>query len=504
MNERPDPNAITDPATVAAGGSTSGADALAFLSPSVRPDSLGRIGHYEVLGVIGRGGMGAVLKALDDKLQRVVALKIMSTAMMGDPAARQRFVREARLAAAVTHDHIVAIYAVEEEGPVPFLVMPLIAGHSLQEEIDAHGPLPTAEVVCIGLQIAEGLEAAHRQELIHRDIKPANILLEDGTRRVKITDFGLARALDDASITQSGAIMGTPMYMSPEQAEGKKIDQRSDLFSFGSVLYALCTGRPPFRAKSAVAVLRRVCDFEPPLVRDINPDVPGWLEEVILELLEKHPADRYQSAGEVAAVLRDHLADGSRSFQSATMRTEKLTPQDREDTVVVPSARDRTRRVRKKTAARSGRWKWAAAAVVLLPALALVLTEAIGKTHVFRRGRQTGDTTTTNRPDAAPKQERPPIGDNSDLDAAEARYRELLADRGPKHIDTVLARRDIAQILIWKRRFDEAKPLLFDVLDAMSNLPEQDEIRQYSFALLTLCPIQFTLEYEARQKKKKG
>jgi hypothetical protein len=174
------------------------------------------------------------------------------------------------------------------------------------------------------MQIAEGLEAAHRHDLIHRDVKPANILLEDGSGGVKITDFGLARAGEDASITHSGQIVGTPMYMSPEQAEGKKLDHRSDLFSFGSVLYALCTGRPPFRAKGTVAVLRRVCDFEPRPVRQINPAIPAWLEKVILKLLEKDRADRYQTAGEVGAVLRDHLTERSTPSQSAAPPPKQL------------------------------------------------------------------------------------------------------------------------------------------------------------------------------------
>jgi serine/threonine protein kinase len=343
--EDPDPANATGPAPSAqqetgpfAGAAGQDSKEWAFTEPSATPGALGRLGHYEILGVIGRGGMGAVLKAQDEKLQRVVALKVMSAALRDDPAARKRFVREARLAAAVTHNHIVDIYAVEEEGPVPYLVMPLIAGHSLQQEIDRRGPLPASEVVRIGMQIAEGLEAAHRHKLIHRDIKPANILLEDGSGDVKITDFGLARAGDDASITQSGQILGTPMYVSPEQAEGKKVDQRSDLFSFGSVLYALCTGRPPFQAKGTVAVLRRVCDCEPRPVRELNPEIPGWLEKVIFRLLEKNRADRYQTAGEVAAVLRDHLTERSKPSKPAAPRTQQLKPHARKDTMIAAPA----------------------------------------------------------------------------------------------------------------------------------------------------------------------
>ncbi len=156
----------------------------------------------------------------------------------------------------------------------------------------ATGPLSLKEILRIGLQIAAGLAAAHEQGLVHRDVKPANILLENGVERVKITDFGLARAVDDASLTQSGVVAGTPMYMSPEQAEGEPVDLRSDLFSLGSVLYALCTGRPPFRAPSTVAVLKRVCEETPRPIREINPDLPAWLEQLVTRLHAKNPADR--------------------------------------------------------------------------------------------------------------------------------------------------------------------------------------------------------------------
>src|SRR5262249_52504919 len=153
-------------------------------------------------------------------------------------------------AAAVTHDNVIAIYAVKDTGPVPYLVMQFIDGPTLQEKIDRSGPLSLKEVLRIGLQLAAGLAAAHAQGLVHRDVKPANILLENGIERVKITDFGLARAVDDGSVTQSGVIAGTSAFMSPEQADGAKIDHRSDLFSLGSVLYTLCAGRRPFRASS--------------------------------------------------------------------------------------------------------------------------------------------------------------------------------------------------------------------------------------------------------------
>jgi serine/threonine protein kinase len=240
---------------------------LDFLAPSDTPGSIGRLGHNEVREVVGRGGMGVVLKAFDETLHRVVAIKVMAPRLATSATARRRFTREARAAAAVTHDHIVTIHAVEESGALPYIVMQFVSGASLQDRLDRTGPLSLPEVLRIGMQAASGLAAAHAQGLVHRDIKPANILLENGVERVKLTDFGLARATDDASLTQSGRVAGTPAFMSPEQAEGKSVGHRSDLFSLGSVLYALCTGRPPFRADTSMAVLKRVCEEAPAPIR---------------------------------------------------------------------------------------------------------------------------------------------------------------------------------------------------------------------------------------------
>jgi serine/threonine protein kinase len=186
--------------------------------------------------------------------------------------------------------------------------MEFVDGVSLQAKLDQEGRLGLNEILRIGLQTAEGLAAAHQQGLVHRDIKPANILLEDSIERVKLTDFGLARAVDDASLTQSGVIAGTPMYMSPEQADGEPIDHRSDLFSLGSVLYTMCTGRPPFRADGTHAVLRRVMEDTPRPIQEVNQEIPGWLCDLITRLHAKNPDDRFQSAREVADLLEQHLA----------------------------------------------------------------------------------------------------------------------------------------------------------------------------------------------------
>jgi formylglycine-generating enzyme required for sulfatase activity len=276
---------------------------LTFLSPSTKPGSLGRLAHYEVLEVLGRGAFGTVLKAFDEKLHRMVAIKVMSTELAATSPARKRFLREARSSAAIRHENVVAIHAVEEQ-PLPYLVMEYIPGQTLQQALDGQGPIELADILRLGQQIASGLAAAHSQGLIHRDIKPANILLEDGIQwKVKITDFGLARAADDASVTQSGMIAGTPMFMSPEQAQTNQIDQRSDLFSFGSVLYQMTSGRPPFRAPNTLAVLRRVTEETPHPIQEIIPETPDWLCTIISKLHEKRPEDRYQTAQEVADLL---------------------------------------------------------------------------------------------------------------------------------------------------------------------------------------------------------
>jgi len=280
-----------------------------FLQRSSKPGSLGRLGHYEVLQVLGQGGFGVVLRAFDEVLQRVVAIKVMAPHLATTSPARKRFLREARSAGAVRHENVVGIYAVEEQ-PIPYLVMEYIAGETLQQRLDRTGPLDTPEVLRLGRQIVAGLAAAHAQGLIHRDIKPSNILLERGIEeRIKITDFGLARAADDASLTQSGVVAGTPMYMSPEQAQGESIDQRADLFSLGSVLYAMCTGRPPFRASTTLAVLKRVSEDHPRPIREIIPEVPDWLCNIIAGLHAKRPEDRFTSAQDVADLLTRCLAE---------------------------------------------------------------------------------------------------------------------------------------------------------------------------------------------------
>lgn len=269
---------------------------------------LGRYAGHEISGVIGCGGMGIVLKGFDSALNRYAAIKVLAPHYASSGAARQRFAREAQAAAAVVHDNVIAIHGVAEFNGLPYLVMPYVKGVSLQKRIDKDGPLSVPEILRIAMQIAKGLAAAHDQGLVHRDIKPSNILLPENVERVIITDFGLARAADDASLTRSGVIAGTPQYMSPEQARGEGIDHRSDLFSLGSVMYAMCTGHPPFRAETPYGILRRITDNEPRPIREINSDLPSWLCNIVTRLLSKNPGKRFANGNEVACLLEDCLA----------------------------------------------------------------------------------------------------------------------------------------------------------------------------------------------------
>ena len=306
---------------------------LDWLHPTDDPEMLGRIGEYEISGVVGVGGMGAVLKGFDKSLLRIVAIKVMAPHLANNGSARIRFEREARAAAAISHDNVVDIYLVSEMDGLPYLVMPYARGPSLQKRIEQGGPLSTLEVIQVGRQIAAGLAAAHEQGLVHRDIKPANILLNDGIERLLITDFGVASAMDDASMTQTGMIAGTPQFMSPEQARGEPVDQRSDLFSLGAVLYTACTGRPPFRADAPFAVLRKITDTEARPIRDINPDIPDWLENAIFCLLGKDPAARFKDATEVEDLFEKslaHLRQPTQVALPATMTQLKPAPRNQQ------------------------------------------------------------------------------------------------------------------------------------------------------------------------------
>jgi serine/threonine protein kinase len=277
-------------------------DSLRFLQPASDSAYIGRMAHFDVMRILGRGGMGVVLEAYDSKLQRNVALKVLAPELAGDDTARQRFCREARAAASITHENVVAVHQVEKSGDdgLPYLVMQFIAGESLEQRLQREKKLPLREIVRIGMQAAHGLAAAHAKGLVHRDIKPGNILLEVAHDNVKLTDFGLARVVDDVRLTRTGSVSGTPLYMAPEQAMGKESDERSDLFSLGATLYEMCAGQPPFSGNSALAILKQIADVKHRPLRELNPAIPEWLDHTIDGLLAKKPADRIQTAAHLA------------------------------------------------------------------------------------------------------------------------------------------------------------------------------------------------------------
>lgn len=319
-----------------------------YLGPTDNPDMLGRLGSYEVCGLVGRGSTGVVVKALEPRLNRYVAIKVLSPSFSSNGPARTRFEREARSVAAVSHEHVVPIYAVDEYRGLPFIVMQYIPGGSLLQRIESRGPLDTIEVVRLGMQVAKGLAAAHEQGIVHRDVKPANVMLETKVDRAMVSDFGLARVADEAAMTRSGVIAGTPQYMSPEQAKGEAIDQRSDLFSLGSVMYHAATGRAPFRAETVFGVIQRVCTNEPRSIREINPRIEPWLEGFIQKLHAKDRADRFATAEDVAELLSRELA----YLQGPT-----VSPIPQRPWFVRPK--------KKKTARSGGAKSWLSAAVVL-------------------------------------------------------------------------------------------------------------------------------------------
>ncbi len=300
-----------------------------YLAPCEVPGAIGMLGPYEILEEIGRGGMGVVFRAHDPLLQRIVAVKALAPELARLPTARQRFLREARAAAAISHPHVVTIFAVDgteqtslgtERTTLPYLVMECIVGQTLHDKIKRVGALKVEEIVRISRQIAEGLGAAHKRGLIHRDIKPANILLENGVERVKITDFGLARTVSDGGITHTGEILGTPQCMSPEQARGEVVDQRSDLFSLGCVMYTMCTGVSPFRADNMLAVMKKVCEATPRPIAELNPAIPAWLGSLVHQLLEKQAEQRPQTAEDVVEVLESQAIGQSPHSASAQRR----------------------------------------------------------------------------------------------------------------------------------------------------------------------------------------
>ncbi len=266
------------------------------------------LGHYRILEKIGAGGMGEVYRAHDERLDRDVALKVLPTGTLADEAARKRFRKEALALSKLNHPNIATVFDFDTQDGVDFLVMEHIAGITLDQKVSS-GPLPEKEIARLGVQLAEGLAAAHEQSVVHRDLKPGNLrLTPDG--RLKILDFGLAKLLQPVgqamteSLTESGAMAGTLPYMAPEQLRGESVDARSDLYAAGVVLYEMATGRRPFEEKLSTTLTDAILNRAPVGPRALNERVSPELERVVLKCLEKEPENRYQSAKEVVVDLR--------------------------------------------------------------------------------------------------------------------------------------------------------------------------------------------------------
>ncbi|HEX2040738.1 MAG TPA: Stk1 family PASTA domain-containing Ser/Thr kinase [Acidimicrobiales bacterium] len=260
-------------------------------------------GRYEIVRPIARGGMADVFLARDQLLDRPVALKVLFPELSVDRSFVERFRREAQAAANLTHPNVVSVYDFGEEDGTSFIVMEYIDGRTLTSIVRAEGPLLADRAAAIGADVAAALAFAHRQGVVHRDVKPGNVLI-DGSGHVRVTDFGIARAANtEENLTQAGAVMGTATYFSPEQAQGHRVDGRSDVYSLGVVLYEMVTGHPPFAGDNPVSIAYKHVREDPPLPRSVNPAVPPAFEAIVMQAMAKDPALRYQSADDLRADL---------------------------------------------------------------------------------------------------------------------------------------------------------------------------------------------------------
>jgi serine/threonine protein kinase/regulation of enolase protein 1 (concanavalin A-like superfamily) len=391
-------------------GSPAASGGFDFLGPPRDAGELGWLAHYRVRKLIGEGGMGLVFLAEDTELSRPVALKVIRPEMAGAAGIAERFTREARATAAIKHDHIVTIYHVGRDRGVPYLAMEYLQGVSLARWLE-RGRKPSVELILrLGREIADGLAAAHARGLIHRDIKPANIWLEAPSGRVKILDFGQVHAeREDVQITRAGAILGTPAFMAPEQARGEPVGVRSDLFSLGCVLYRLCCGRLPFEGPNVIATLTALASHNPAPPRESNSSLPPALDELVMRLIAKDPAERPASAPVVVEILRRIERQRAAERQQATLSDAKTVPDGLEALLGLEDVPALPRRSEAPAPERNSRPWWivaagvgTAAAVVLL--LSLVLLSSGGHGRPAAESRSPATITDAGNGPAAPQQ----------------------------------------------------------------------------------------------------
>ncbi|NNE00557.1 MAG: serine/threonine protein kinase [Pirellulaceae bacterium] len=297
---------------------------LDFLDSPLQDGDLGTLGHYRVIDQLGKGGMGFVFRAEDTKLQRTVALKIMNRKIASTPNSRARFISEARAMAAVHHDNVATIFEVGEHNETPFMAMEMLKGSTLEKFKNAEQRPTYKQIIQFAKEMARGMAAAHAQGIVHRDIKPANIWIESVNDRVKILDFGLALASTPVDqLAGRGAVIGTPGYLSPEQARSEPLDDRSDLYSMGVVLYELATNKLPLHSKSVAGQLIAILAHSPKPIRELNPDIPQPLADLIHKLLRKEPRNRVRSAAELEKLL-DQVAIDCESTTEVAQAINKL------------------------------------------------------------------------------------------------------------------------------------------------------------------------------------
>jgi serine/threonine-protein kinase len=447
-------------------------------------------GRYELRSRLGRGGMAEVFRALDRRLGREVAVKVLAGHLLSDPRSVQRFEREGRTAAALNHPNVVDVYDAASEGDTHYLVMELVEGPTLADIIAREAPLPERRALDIAGRIAAALQVAHERGLVHHDVKPGNVLF-DTNGNVKVADFGIARAASSDITT----IQGTPPYVAPEQARGGRADPRSDVYSLGCVLFEMLTGRPPFAGDGASSVIMQHLERPPPPVSDFRHDISPHVEELIRRALEKDPARRYQSAEDFRADI-ERVAAGMPVSQMTIVSTRHLEPAT---TVALPDEpeprrfeppRDATRPYTQHVpdAPRRSRQRWqptlqALTVTVLLALLAIIAWAA----WTDDRLRDQPASDVAEQPADEPEQPEEPPPDDSGDDAPGStigqvadrvrdlvdRKRDELTDRAVEELE-----RELSEAVSQQAEGDErgAAERIQDLRDRLDDLTENDEI----------------------------